>query len=52
MGRQAAKQLQTDELSSERLQKLNQIGFVFEPQEVQWSERLRELQEYIKEHGN
>ena len=42
----------TDELSSERLQKLNQIGFVFEPQEVQWSERFRELQEYIKEHGN
>ena len=42
----------TDELSSERLKKLNQIGFVFEPQEVQWSERFRELQEYINEYGN
>ena len=42
----------TNELSPERVQILNDIGFVWEPQEVQWSERYNELLEYIKRHGN
>jgi hypothetical protein len=39
-------------ISKERIQKLNEISFVWEPQEVLWSERYDELLEYIKEHGN
>ena len=39
-------------LRPDRIEKLEEIGFVWEPQEVSWSERFNELLDYIKKHGN
>jgi len=35
-----------------RIDKLNEIGFVWEPYEAAWEERLKELVEYKNEHGH
>jgi hypothetical protein len=40
------------ELSSERIQMLNDVGFVWDPHEFVWSKNFEELIEYKKKHGN
>lgn len=42
----------SDDLSPERVKQLTDVGFVFEPHEVLWSERFNQLLGYIKEHGD
>ena len=41
-----------NQLPPERVQKLNEIGFVWDPLEAQWLERFHELRQYKNEHGN
>ncbi|MDM8567017.1 Helicase associated domain protein [Candidatus Halobeggiatoa sp. HSG11] len=40
------------ELSEERIQRLNEIGFVWKPFEIFWEEKFAELLEYKKIHGD
>ena len=39
-------------LTKKRVQKLNEIGFVWDAREAHWFERLQELKAYRKNHGN
>jgi hypothetical protein len=39
-------------LSEERIQKLDEIGFIWDAHEAQWFERLQELKEYKKNYGD
>ncbi|KAL3788864.1 hypothetical protein ACHAW5_009221 [Stephanodiscus triporus] len=39
-------------LSKERIEKLDEIGFIWDAHEAQWFERLQELKEYKKNHGD
>ncbi|KAL3787827.1 hypothetical protein ACHAW5_003579 [Stephanodiscus triporus] len=39
-------------LSNERIKKLDEIGFIWDVHEAQWFERLQELKEYKKNHGD
>ena len=39
-------------LSEERVQKLIEIGFIFDVHEAQWLERLEELRKYRRDHGD
>jgi len=41
-----------DNLSSERLERLNEIGFVWNVLELKWEERYCELLSYKTKHGN
>eukprot|EP00956_Cyclotella_meneghiniana_P023549 scaffold46055_cov56-Cyclotella_meneghiniana.AAC.4 len=57
LGRWVANQRQVykhNKLSADRIQKLNEIGFVWNPQnpQVEWSERFEELIKYKEQHGN
>jgi hypothetical protein len=45
-------QYKNSELPSERIQKLSEIGFVWDPLELQWFERFEELKEYRRNHGD
>jgi hypothetical protein len=39
-------------LSKKKVQKLNDAGFVWDPNEDHWLERFEELEKYVREHGN
>ncbi|KAL3800310.1 hypothetical protein HJC23_003606 [Cyclotella cryptica] len=39
-------------LSPERIQKLNEIGFIWDVHEAQWLERFEELRKYRRDHGD
>ena len=39
-------------ITQERIDRLNAIGFVWDPNEQAWAERYDELQTYKNEHGN
>eukprot|EP00984_Skeletonema_dohrnii_P010540 scaffold4110_cov77-Skeletonema_dohrnii-CCMP3373.AAC.5 len=41
-----------NKMAPERVNKLNDMGFVWEPYEAAWEERLKELVEYKNEHGD
>lgn len=42
----------TSDISPDRIDQLNAVSFVWQPQEELWSERFNELLAYIKDHGN
>ncbi|MBT7350803.1 hypothetical protein HN803_08580, partial [candidate division WWE3 bacterium] len=45
--------LETDKkLSQDRLQKLNNIGFIWDVNEYQWNEGYKHLKQYVKDNGN
>ena len=39
-------------MTDERVNALNGLGFIWDSQSVQWSERLNELKEFRKENGH
>jgi hypothetical protein len=46
------KMYKAENLSGERIQKLNDVGFVWDPLEAQWMECYYQLVQYQKEFGN
>jgi hypothetical protein len=42
----------TNKLSPQRIEKLNEVEFVWDPLEAQWWERFEELKEYRRDHGD
>jgi hypothetical protein len=47
------RQLETDkELSQERLQKLNNLGFIWDVDEYHWNEGYEYLKQYVKDNGD
>jgi hypothetical protein len=41
-----------NKLSPQRIEKLNEVGFVWDSLEAQWLECFEELKEYKREHGD